>query len=135
MTIREAVRAAFKRYDADGSGSINVRELQALVADLGGVLSDAQVAQVAKLLDKDGNGDVSEAEFLRWWSSESADLDGDGVVTDVELALRRLRDVGATRFYTDIHVAVWHAQVDVVQRLLDENAELVNDKDASDYGV
>lgn len=133
--VRETVRAAFAFYDADSSGTIDAAELRSLVADLGGYLTDKELATALSSLDRDGNGTIDEDEFLTWWTAQSDDLDGDGQVGELERALERVKASGQDRFRVDIHAAAWRGAVDVVQRLLQDDADLAHETDTSEYSV
>lgn len=133
--LRETIRAAFARYDEDASGSIDARELRRLVEDLGGVLTDSDLSAALRVLDKDRNGAIDLQEFIGWWTSQAADLNGDGTVTDLEKILERLKEFGRKRFHVDIHTAAWRGFTDVVERLVHDDSELATERDSSDYGV
>jgi len=60
-------RVAFDRLDRDGSGTIDIVELQALCKSLGRHLSRAELALAAQVLDCNGDGTIEYDEFLRWW--------------------------------------------------------------------
>ncbi|KAJ0407684.1 hypothetical protein ATCC90586_001866 [Pythium insidiosum] len=135
--LRETVRAAFAHYDADGSGAIDARELRALVSDLGGFLTDQDLAAALVVLDKDGDGCIDEAEFAAWWLAQNDDLDGDGDTGELERTMARLKGHGQARFHVDVHSAAWQGRLDVLRRLLgdaDAEADVVNERDASEYG-
>jgi hypothetical protein len=133
--LRETVRAAFAHYDADGSGAIDATELRSLVADLGSYLTDKELAAALASLDRDGDGAIDEEEFTAWWTAQSGDLDGDGHVGEAERAMERIVARGQDRFRVDIHSAAWRGAVDVVQRLLQQDSELVHEGDTTEYGV
>ncbi len=63
-----AVRRAFRKFDEDGSGAIDVGELQALLAELGAEFTPLEVAEVMRLVDTDNSGVISEQEFVDWWT-------------------------------------------------------------------
>ena len=63
---REIYKAAFKKFDADDSNSIDTAELGSLLKELGWNVSDADVTEALTVLDKDGNGDIDLDEFLNW---------------------------------------------------------------------
>ncbi|TMW55172.1 hypothetical protein Poli38472_013934 [Pythium oligandrum] len=132
--LRETIHAAFAHYDEDGSGTIDIRELRRLIEDLGGFLSDDELNAAVVLLDRDGNGTIDESEFARWWQSQSADLDGDGDIGTFERTMARIKDAGQIRFRVDIHTAAWRGLTDVVERLLQEDAELAKTRDSTPYG-
>lgn len=132
MELEETARAAFARYDRDGSGRVDARELRRLVADLGGVLTARDVRAALRALDRDGDGAVDQDEFVAWWACQGVDGGADAAVASV---LAQLREAGSRRFRVDVHSAAWGGAEDVVARLLERDAELVHDKDASDYGV
>jgi len=64
----------FDCYDDDASGSIDAKELKTLLVDIGHVSNDGdlinisqeEVAEALKAIDKDGNGTVEFSEFLAW---------------------------------------------------------------------
>lgn len=132
MELGETVRAAFAHYNRDGSGSIDVKELRRLVADLGGIMTDHDVRAALRTLDRDRNGVIGQSEFIAWWSDQNTD---GGADTDVANTLAQLKEIGRRRFHVDIHTAVWSGAEDVVARLVEGNADLVHEKDASEYGV
>lgn len=133
--LRETIRVAFSRYDEDGSGAIDATELRNLVHDLGGVLTDSDLKSALHMLDRDRNGVIDLQEFISWWTTQAADLDGDGAVTDLEKTLERLKEFGRERFHVDIHTAAWSGSHDVVARLVEDDKELANEKDVTEYGV
>ena len=77
-TLNE-IRLAFEVFDLDGNGTINATEFQALVFELGEVMTERELAEAMKKIDLDGNGVVQFHEFAVWWvekpisSSESND--------------------------------------------------------------
>jgi len=60
----------FDMYDEDGGGSINLKELGGLMKSLGKVMGDSELQHVMKILDVDGNGDISKQEFLLWYAEQ-----------------------------------------------------------------
>ncbi|RLN93906.1 hypothetical protein BBJ28_00022845 [Nothophytophthora sp. Chile5] len=130
--LRETVRAAFACYDEDGSGWIDVRELRHVVADLGGVFTERDFRQALRLLDRDSNGVIDQNEFTEWWMGQTT---SESAVGQVEKTLARLKDLGRQRFRVDIHSACWNGSEDVVARLVEGDTQLVNEKDAAEFGV
>ncbi|KAI8824298.1 uncharacterized protein EV422DRAFT_315601 [Fimicolochytrium jonesii] len=63
-------RVIFDKFDTDSSGTINVREFRDLCYDMGYFLSDKELSMAIKLLDVDGNGEISYGEFINWWQRE-----------------------------------------------------------------
>jgi len=65
---RIELRAAFEKFDLDGSGTVSKEEfrlgLRALTAALGSPLSDMQADELLEALDKNGDGLLSYQEFL-----------------------------------------------------------------------
>ena len=55
-------RAIFDKYDLDGSGAIEVAEFRHMCYDMGYFLSDKELALDVKLLDVDGDGEISYEE-------------------------------------------------------------------------
>ncbi|CAE7838556.1 pef-1, partial [Symbiodinium sp. KB8] len=65
---RIELRAAFEKFDLDGSGTVSKDEfrlgLRALTAALGSPMSDMQADELLEALDKNGDGLLSYQEFL-----------------------------------------------------------------------
>ena len=61
---------AFALFDTDGSGTIDVQELQALAEELGARLSLAQAEAVFGQIDTDQSGEIDADEFTSWWQSQ-----------------------------------------------------------------
>ena len=60
----ENLTAAFKVFDADGSGSISRAELHEIMTTKGKPLTDAEVEEMMREADKDGDGNINYAEFV-----------------------------------------------------------------------
>ena len=58
------LKAVFKKYDADGGGSIDRDEFAAVLEEFKILLSPAEVAAVFKIFDPDGGGTISYIEFV-----------------------------------------------------------------------
>jgi len=65
--FKEEVEPAFKKFDKDGSGSIDKEELAALSKDLGAELNADQLTDALKDLDLNGDGVIDVKEFSRWY--------------------------------------------------------------------
>jgi len=67
-------RFMFNCYDSDGSGTIDASELKQVLVDIGHVsndqdlinISESEVVEALKYIDKDGNGTVDFNEFMTW---------------------------------------------------------------------
>ena len=57
--------AAFRRYDADGSGDIDVAELRACLSELQMPVNTLEARDVLSKFDNDQSGRLDRAEFLR----------------------------------------------------------------------
>ena len=66
-TENPAAKAIFDRYDKDGTGQIDSKELQAMCNAMGRQLTEAEAAVAVKRLDKGGDGVISFTEFMEWW--------------------------------------------------------------------
>ena len=62
---RQAIEAAFRRADRDGSGYLSPSELAEVFDDLGVRLSNERFAEVLRRFDHDDDGAVRPEEFLR----------------------------------------------------------------------
>ena len=63
-------RKIFDKYDKDKSGSISADEFKHLVSDLGYHLSDNDLQEAIKKLDKNNDKKIHFDEFSAWWQSE-----------------------------------------------------------------
>ena len=63
------VLQAFKKFDKDGNGSIDLQELGQLSAALGQPLQQDQLEAAMKDLDLNRNGVLDAQEFSRWYFS------------------------------------------------------------------
>jgi Ca2+-binding EF-hand superfamily protein len=63
------LKAVFQKFDADGTGYIDARELGQLLTALGFPMAGPQLAAAAKALDTSGDGWISFQEFKHWWVS------------------------------------------------------------------
>ena len=62
--LADASQSFLARYDTDGSGSIDVRELRALMQEVTSEEpTDAETAMFVRAVDTDGNGSLSFDEF------------------------------------------------------------------------
>ena len=67
---------AFKLFDEDNTGRISLRNLRRVARELGENLSDDELQAMIDEFDKDGDGEISEQEFLNimkqtsiyWWT-------------------------------------------------------------------
>ncbi len=58
----------FDKYDADGSGAVDKKELQAVFAECGQSLTDEECGELMTEFDTDGNGELEFKEFLAMMS-------------------------------------------------------------------
>ena len=67
-------REAFSAYDRDGGGSIDAKELKALMASVGQVPSDDELQEMIRIADADGSGEVDFYEFVTLMAHKMADV-------------------------------------------------------------
>eukprot|EP00050_Salpingoeca_kvevrii_P014385 m.35617 g.35617 ORF g.35617 m.35617 type:complete len:142 (-) comp5728_c0_seq3:1969-2394(-) len=60
----DQVRAAFSRFDRDGTGFISVEEVKHMMRSFGEGLSDAEIDELIHVVDADHNGKVDAEEFV-----------------------------------------------------------------------
>ena len=70
---KETITAKFYEYDKNRSGYLDSAEVSSLCTSLGTTLSRNELESALFILDKNGDGKISLAEFLIWWSREDAD--------------------------------------------------------------
>lgn len=63
------IQECFDKFDKDGSGDIDISELQNVCGQLGMELDDEQTAEAMKDLDLNGDGVIDINEFVRWYFS------------------------------------------------------------------
>ncbi|GAA5965541.1 hypothetical protein JCM8115_001565 [Rhodotorula mucilaginosa] len=66
----EEVREAFKVFDKDGNGFISAAELRHVMTNLGEKLSDAEVDEMIREADTDGDGQINYDEFVKMMMSK-----------------------------------------------------------------
>ncbi|NXO92572.1 CETN1 protein, partial [Certhia brachydactyla] len=62
---KEEILKAFKLFDDDETGKISFKNLKRVAKDLGENLTDEELQEMIDEADRDGDGEVSEQEFLR----------------------------------------------------------------------
>jgi Ca2+-binding EF-hand superfamily protein len=70
---RAIVARAFATFDVNGNGSLDPAEFKKLAVQIGANLSDAEVAELMKAIDTDGDGVITFDEFYVWFVGRSAD--------------------------------------------------------------
>ena len=60
----EEISKAFKLFDEDNTGRINLRNLRRIAREMQENLSDDELQAMIDEFDKDGDGEINEAEFL-----------------------------------------------------------------------
>merc|ERR1711959_206384 len=61
---KEEMLKGFKLFDDDGTGKISFKNFQRVAKELGESLSDQELKEIIAEADTDGDGEISEAEFL-----------------------------------------------------------------------
>ncbi|XP_068960973.1 centrin-4-like [Petaurus breviceps papuanus] len=62
---KEEILKAFKLFDDDCTGSITLKNIKRVAKELGENLSDEELQEMLDEADRDGDGEISEQEFLR----------------------------------------------------------------------
>lgn len=65
--FEQQVEPAFKKFDKDGNGTIDIKELEQLLGELGQPVNEEQLEVAMKDLDLNGDGVVDREEFSRWY--------------------------------------------------------------------
>ncbi|EEA21352.1 calmodulin, putative [Talaromyces marneffei ATCC 18224] len=58
------LRAAFEVFDQDGSGTISADEMRRVMKSIGEDLTDAEIEEMIKEADTDGDGTIDYQEFV-----------------------------------------------------------------------
>ena len=82
----------FATFDVDLSGTIDVDELRALMAELCVPVSEQELAAAMEVIDKDNSGTIGFEEFHRWLKAEGQH-GGDGGVLPLLRMKKVLRDM------------------------------------------
>ncbi|XP_033488617.1 uncharacterized protein cetn4 [Epinephelus fuscoguttatus] len=61
---KEEILKAFRLFDDDGTGKISFKNLKRVAKELGENLTDEELQEMIDEADRDGDGEVSEKEFL-----------------------------------------------------------------------
>jgi len=64
-TGNKSIEAHFNQMDFDGSGSLNLKELQSCLSHCGVQLTDREVRLFSKSIDLNGDGEISFVEFMQ----------------------------------------------------------------------
>ncbi|CAK9806090.1 CETN2 [Anthophora quadrimaculata] len=62
---KEEVLKAFRLFDDDNTGKITFKNLKRVARELGENITDEELQEMIDEADKDGDGEVSQEEFLR----------------------------------------------------------------------
>eukprot|EP00611_Tribonema_gayanum_P008451 TRINITY_DN179_c0_g1_i1.p1 TRINITY_DN179_c0_g1~~TRINITY_DN179_c0_g1_i1.p1 ORF type:complete len:152 (-),score=63.97 TRINITY_DN179_c0_g1_i1:386-841(-) len=119
----EDYEEAFKNFDKDGNGEIDLKELGIVMRSLGYSPTDKQLRDMLQQVDEDGNGVITFNEFVEMMrrcelstdfeleikgAFEFFDKDGSGDITPEELA-SIMRGLGANLSDQEIELLVREA--------------------------
>eukprot|EP01017_Pseudomicrothorax_dubius_P013812 TRINITY_DN1621_c0_g2_i2.p1 TRINITY_DN1621_c0_g2~~TRINITY_DN1621_c0_g2_i2.p1 ORF type:complete len:169 (-),score=68.05 TRINITY_DN1621_c0_g2_i2:129-635(-) len=62
---REEMLKAFRLFDDDGTGRISLKNLRRVARELGETMTDEELQEMIDEADRDGDGEISEEEFVR----------------------------------------------------------------------
>ena len=62
---REEMLKAFRLFDDDETGKISFRNLKRVAKELGENMTDDEIQEMIEEADRDGDGEISEEEFMR----------------------------------------------------------------------
>mmetsp|Transcript_101590 Transcript_101590/g.185375 ORF Transcript_101590/g.185375 Transcript_101590/m.185375 type:complete len:1014 (-) Transcript_101590:193-3234(-) len=110
---RERIKKTFDQYDKDGSGAIDLKELEGMVKELGGSITTEEAQEAIKQLDKDGSLTINFQEFELWWSSKP----GCGGYSSVALGFLRMKMNG------------WNAMMKAKKALVNNTFGVTEDSD------
>jgi len=98
-------RLAFKANDADKNGYLDIDELSHLAGELGSALNKVQLTAILKSLDSDGNGQVDEEEFIRWWKGSDSPAQADDTKIPAAVTALKAHSRLATKGYSGLRIA------------------------------
>jgi len=86
------VKKMFDDFDPDKTGEIAIAKFPELMMEVQEGISTVEISRIIKLIDVDGSGSISFAEFLDWWRDYALnqkftkfDSDGSGELNQEEL--------------------------------------------------
>ena len=62
---REEILKAFKLFDDENTGKISFKNLKRVARELGENMTDEELMEMIEEADRDGDGEISQEEFLR----------------------------------------------------------------------
>ena len=72
---KQEIKEAFDLFDIDESGTIDAKELSLAMRALGFEMTDAQIEQMIKDVDKDGSGAIDFDEFVYMMTTKIGERD------------------------------------------------------------
>lgn len=109
MTEKSLVYEVFRKFDADGSNSIDSDELLVLLKEINIQMKDAELKKLMKVLDTGGSGEIDFEDFFTWFSRLAEEQ-------RKRTTLKALRD--GTLFAPDIYLGLKNMVLDVRARNL-----------------
>lgn len=76
----QSIAARFDEFDHDGSGDLDVSEMQDLCKSLNKTLTIAQLEAAVRALDRNRNGKIDKKELIDWWRSAKEDQAKGGLI-------------------------------------------------------
>lgn len=97
----QEIREAFDLFDTDGSGTIDAKELTVAMRALGFEMTEEQIEQMIRDVDKDGSGAIEFPEFCQMMTAKIGERD---TKEDLKRAFKIIdQDKNGTISKTDIH--------------------------------
>lgn len=72
---KQEIKEAFELFDTDGSGTIDAKELNVAMRALGFEMTDEQIDQMIRDVDKDGSGAIDFDEFVHMMTAKIGERD------------------------------------------------------------
>eukprot|EP00752_Nemacystus_decipiens_P005688 g5148.t1 len=155
-------KKAFDKVDEDGNGYILIGELHGLAASLGLPIAPEEQDEALEELDRDNDGVFDREKWAKWWvhrwnasprleeeqggekkgrraSNDEIDREdengGGGVGGERISELTERAQQARRRASTDIHTAAWRGDLALVKGFLEDDPELANAVDVSEFGT
>jgi len=71
VTKRHNIYEVFRKFDADGGGTLDPDELRVLLDELNVPMTDEELVELFEELDEDGEGGIDFEEFYTWFTAEA----------------------------------------------------------------
>ena len=125
-------RNTFRKYDVDRSGFLDASEFVRLTEALGATFSQEDIDKALREIDADDSGVIEIDEFVAWWTNRASQNRSNASL--ISLKMRKLALKAAQIFNSDIFIAAWEGDLELLNAFLMSESRLAQAADSSEYG-